>query len=596
MPTIGFLAGFTGIRTASFSSDRLGALDRLAAISANDPADLKFNSNTAVFRGKEGTSTVRGEMISRKMIRGRSLCCCAACIEGDVKTGSHWLEPVERAWERVTWRLRPITACEIHGLRLIEMPYPKGVSLIDFTPALERLLGRVLESERIPALFSERQHYLASRLGGKTHAAIDLLDDLEWHAAARLATLVGYSSLYPGRTRRKDVLEKDVDNTIADHGFEILKGGRSGFRRWVEQMIEGARSDPNRGFGLQSILGLLGQSLDRTNDEFWEPVKEEICTVAFAKLPMSATGHFMHRHPPKRMAHSIVSAAHEYDMSIKGMRHYLRRANIIGAETDAFMPDKVTFSADALPPRETVLDERLRPGRGGSDKRAMTITEAAAFLGIGMKYMAGCDFLLAERQNGRWRQFDRQKVSAVRDSMLAGAVSVDAVGPDEYGIEEIARRCHVTFAGLAGYLDDGRISWKGRIAGTQSLDGLLFRKAEIDRLQFPGEDGEIALRVAAEGVEFDKAVLYRLAKDGHLAARQVINGRGGRLGWVARQADVDALMNRIMRFDEVAAVLSLKKPQAKAALKKAGINPIFKDARVRTVLFWRSEVERHVLI
>ena len=84
------------------------------------------------------------------------------------------------------------------------------------------------------------------------------------------------------------------------------------------------------------------------------------------------------------------------------------------------------------------------------------------------------------------------------------------------------------------------------------MDGLLFRKAEIDRLQFPGEEGEIALRVAAEGVGFDKAVLYRLAKDGHLSARQVINGRGGRLGWVARQADVDALMNRIMRFDEVA--------------------------------------------
>ena len=107
-------------------------------------------------------------------------------------------------------------------------------------------------------------------------------------------------------------------------------------------------------------------ALDRTDDAFWEPVKDEICTVAFAKLPMSSTGHFMQRQPPKRMTHSIVSAADEYDMSIKGMRHYLRRANIIGAETDAFMPDKVTFSADALP---TAGDSSRRTATSGEGRQ-----------------------------------------------------------------------------------------------------------------------------------------------------------------------------------------------------------------------------------
>ncbi|EAS50791.1 hypothetical protein SI859A1_00916 [Aurantimonas manganoxydans SI85-9A1] len=594
LPTIHSLAGFLETRASFISSDRDGALELLARVSESRAADLKKNASRAIDRAKEGASTIRGEVVSRHLVRRSWWAGCAACIEEDLKNGPDWLEPVERAWERVTWRLRPITACDRHGLRLVEAPYPKGVAYNDFTRGLEKLLDHVLGSERILAPFSERQHYLSGRLTGAEHAPNDLLDDLEWHAAARLATLVGYSALYPGQVRRNGILEADIDNTIDDHGFDILKGGRAGFRTWVEEMIEDARVSRDRRFGLQSILGMLGESLDRTDDSFWEPVKDEICAVAFAKLPMSTTGHFLQRHPPKRMVHSIVSAAHEYDISVKSMRHYLRRANVIGPETDGLMPDKVTFPAKALPTRARLLTERLRPGRGGSPGRTLTVTETAAILGIGANYLTGCDFLLAERQNGLWRQFDRKKVLAMRDVMLAGAVSVDAAGPDECRIEEIARRCHVTFAALVGYHDAGRIAWKGRLVGSQSLDGLLFRKAEIDQLQSAMEEGEIALRIAAARVGYGKAVLCRLAQDGHLPARQVTNGRGGRLGWVARQADVEALMSRIMRFSEVAEALSMKKHQAKKALKQAGIEPIFEDAKIRTILFWRPEIGEYV--
>ena len=594
LPTIHSLAGFLETRASFLSSDRNGALEFLARVSASRAADLKKNATRGIDRAKEGASTIRGEVVSRHLVRRSSLAGCAACIEDDLENGPDWLRPVERAWERVTWRLRPITACDRHGLRLVEAPYPRGVAYNDFTRGLEKLLDHVLGSERIPAPFSERQQYLSARLTGAEHAPNDLLDDLEWHAAARLATLVGYSALYPGQVRRNGILEADIDNTIDDHGFDILKGGRAGFRAWVEEMIEDARVSRDRRFGLQSILGILGESLDRTDDAFWEPVKDEICAVAFAKLPMSTTGHFMQRHPPKRLVHSIVSAADEYEMSTKGMRSYLRRADIVGPETDALTPDKVTFPADALPPRETVIDGSLRPVRGGSPGRILTVTEAAAILGIGATYLTGCNFLLAKRQNGLWRQFDRKKVLAMRDAMLVGAVSVDGAGPDEYGIEEIARRCHMTFAALVEHLDAGRIAWKGRIAGTQSLGDLLFRKAEIDQLQSAMEEGEIALRIAAARVGYGKAVLCRLAQDGHLPALQLVNSRGGRLGWVARQSDVEALVTRIMRFSEVAEALSMKKNQAKKALREAGVVPIFEDAKIRTILFWRQEIEKHV--
>ncbi|NDV88600.1 hypothetical protein GTW51_18010 [Aurantimonas aggregata] len=339
---------------------------------------------------------------------------------------------------------------------------------------------------------------------------------------------------------------------------------------------------------------MLGECLDRTDDAFWEPVMDEICSVAFARLPMSSTGHFMQRRPPKRLVHSIVSAAEEYGLNVSGTRRYLRRADVIGPETDALPPDKVTFPADALPPRRKLLEQRHRPGEGLSTDGPVSVTEAAALLGIGAKYMAGCDFLLADRQNGRWRQFDQRKVASLRHAMLSGAVLVNEAGPEDYGIEEVARRCHVTFAALVGYVEAGEVSWKGRLAKSQSLEGLLFRKSEIYRILFPMEEGEIELRIAADRMGYDKGILYRLVKDGHLPARQRINGRGGPRGWVVRLADVETLMGQTMRFDEVAAALSMKKQQAKRALKADGIVPIFEDARVGTVLFWRQEVEQHL--
>ena len=86
---------------------------------------------------------------------------------------------------------------------------------------------------------------------------------------------------------------------------------------------------------------------------------------------------------------------------------------------------------------------------------------------------------------------------ALREARHSGAVWVDEAGPEEYGIDAIARRCHLTFRALVGYVEAGAISWWGRLAGTQSLDGLLFRKSDIYRVLLPVDEGEIALRIAA---------------------------------------------------------------------------------------------------
>ena len=127
MPTIHSLAGFLEARAGDIVGDRAGALQFLARVSENDLADLKRNATRTIDRDKEGgdSNSRRNRYCAICFVDPR-LCCCAACIEEDLEAGAEWLEPMERAWERVTWRLRPITACEIHGLRLSQLPYPKG--------------------------------------------------------------------------------------------------------------------------------------------------------------------------------------------------------------------------------------------------------------------------------------------------------------------------------------------------------------------------------------------------------------------------------------------------------------------------------------
>lgn len=68
---------------------------------------------------------------------------------------------------------------------------------------------------------------------------------------------------------------------------------------------------------------------------------------------------------------------------------------MIGPETDALPPDKVTFPADALPPRGKLLEQTQRPGEGLNTDGPVSVGEAAALLGIGadnLAYDPACNF------------------------------------------------------------------------------------------------------------------------------------------------------------------------------------------------------------
>ncbi|MBP0615760.1 TniQ family protein [Jiella mangrovi] len=531
------VCSFLETRPADLSRGREEGIERLARAGDVPTGMLQANS----IRQLPGSRVeIRGQILALNDIRGRTITFCPACLRDDLQ-GPDWLKEEERVRERLDWKLRPITACARHQVRLHELKPARQLHAIDVRQWFRWYVARhdtpPIEPET--CAFFDRQAYLRSRLLCVERLRIDILDEMPWYAAARLCSLVGHSDLYPGQIRKKETMLSDKDNLIADRGFEILREGRVGLQAWVDRMIEDARNDPTRGFGLQSILGDVGETLDEIDDPAYDGVKDAACVVAFQKLPLSVTGHFYQRRAPRRQVHSIMSASEETGMSWKVMRACLRTAGLIPYDMDGLTPDKITFAAELLPSKEAL--DRLRPRKGQSSRvdpgaPIMTIGEAAEFLGVGQKYLLNFDSLRRDdvrREGSRdWRIYDRHKLECLRDRLIGGAEEITNPDKDHVGIETAARHLHLPFPALVDHIDGGRIVWRGVLPSTHDLSGLIFRRKELLGVMAPvsenGPPDDMPVKEAAEIVRTRPRTIRALIAQGKISQRSVIHPANGR--------------------------------------------------------------------
>ncbi|NDW05863.1 TniQ family protein [Jiella pacifica] len=484
--TIAALCSFVGVRRTDVTSARAEAVDLVAYLGDVDPD--RFAANAIVPLGEQRYG-LRGEILNHNDLIAKDYRICPRCVEEDLD-GPDWLEPEERVPERLEWRIGRFTYCPTHGVAFVTIPLTAPRITANLTGVAASCLEYVRDRPELRNLpLSQRQHYLRDRLSGEMPASNAFLDVMPWYAVARMCELVGHADLWPGQTKRNPTALNDADQTVADHGFGILQAGRPGFLAWVDGLIEEARRDRTRNFGLQSILGALGQALNVSADPAYDAVKDAAVEVAFRKLPMTQSGHFFHRSPPRRLVHSIASASKEVGIPAPGLRTYLERAGIIAADTRDLKPDKVTFPAERLPDRDRLLALSMR-GRDWTpdDAEALEISRAADLLGIGPTFIRSYDDLLAddERPSGARRLYDRRKLEDLRNWLLSGCELVECAEPEHIGIEEIARRRHIPLSVVVRFLQERRIEWKGRIRGSEDLSAIVFLRDEIAGLCWSG--------------------------------------------------------------------------------------------------------------
>ena len=164
--------------------------------------------------------------------------------------------------------------------------------------------------------------------------------------------------------------------------------------------------------------------------------------------------------------------------------------------------------------------------------------------------------------------------------------------PDEAMItfEDCLRCLHVPVADLVGMVRDRRITWRGRIASTNGLAGLVFDRDEMRTLTAKAEDGGLSIVEAARHVGMHKTTLSYFLKVGALEWRKARNPHNGKMVTALLPETLDAFAASFVTLTALADELGTDKYALRQEIAATGVETACKDPGVRQVIYRVQEV------
>ena len=577
-PVRGFLR-YLGLNFSALVAGDPGAIGELAELT-NVPADaLQANA----IRRDGDAFTFRGQVMLRPTMRRSRYFACPVCLADDIAKSK--FPPECAVYGRAIWQFAPIRACPEHGIAL----QPVGEARLpsefhDFgrgvRPALEHLDRLVAQAVLIAP--SRAQTYLIGRFEGRTGTS-PWLDNLAWHAAARVCEMLGAVSLF-GRTVHLRTLTEADWHRAGDVGFGIAQSGEAGVRAFLSDLQATNPASWNAVDGAQAMFGRLYQWLEfgAPHADF-DPIRDVMFRHIVETTPIAAGETFLGRQVEHRSVHSIRTAAQETGRHPKTLRKILSAHGVIRQDDDASLDHHVRFDAAQT---QALLAHH---------EDAVSIKGIETYLNTGRvqaKILVEHGFLEPLRSHvGSQRRrptFATADLDRFLDALTDQAVPATDPAPPIFNIPGAAKRANCGAHEVIRLILDRKLGWVGRDTVVPGYLGVLVNANEVKRLVQDAPLNGLTARAIEKRLGTSTKVVVGLIEKGYLTTRTCINPINRCPVQIVDNAVFSAFDKKYILLSKMAKISETIPVVMKRNLRDAGIEPAIQRKEVGATFYFRE--------
>lgn len=559
-----------------------GAVNALSVLTETPPTALL---NGAI-RRKNQEYSLRGEQLSKSLLRRDRVYVCPVCLMDDVATSS--LSPELAAYGRTVWLLEPYRTCILHDLALPEVPAATGrFKTHDFSvvllPALSRLDELAASAIKRDATGLER--YLAARLEG-TIGTAPWLDELEFHAAAKTCEMLGLIAAH-GRTPNLRQLSSDDWHLAGGAGHAIALAGEEGIRTFLSDLQRTYPYTRAATEGPQAQFGRLYQWLAfGAKHTAYDPVRDLVGRHILETTALGPGDDLFGKPVDQRRLHSIRTASLDYDLHPKRLRKMLAVAGII-PDNHAAQPDARVYF-DAMAACE-FLDRA---------KDALTQKEVESYLNTGRvpaRLLEESGFIqpfLSNDVDGIGSHaFAREDLDAFMADLLRDAEPVTVWAASACDLPRAAKRANCGAMEIVRLILDRQLSWIGRRSDMSGYLSVLVDVTEVQRLVRGAPlDGFTAEMIGKE-LQANCRVGRALIDNKRLPKVQAVNPLNRCPVEIVPREAFEMFRQTYGTLFELARERGVHHLVLKAALRNAGVEPALHPETYHATFYRRADLE-----
>ena len=558
--------------------DTLSALARLV--------DAPLEALTAgAFRRAGNDSLLRGERLTKPVLRRAHLHVCPACLKEDVATAG--LAPEVAVYGRTTWLLAPIRTCPVHGLALVEAAVGNSSQTAhDFSLLVSPLVGDLdrLANGAVSRAPSGMETFLLDRLTGASGRFL-WLDRLEFYAAAKACEMFGALSLF-GPTPNLKCLSEDDWHAAGAAGFEICSKGVAGIRNFLSDIQHEHPYSKRATDGPQAIFGRVYQWLDcGAQDACFDPVRDILRTHIIETIPVGAGEKILGQTVDRRRLHSIRSATTEFGLHGKRLRKILALKGIIANGHDALPDNRVIFDAD----QAIGVLERIT--------NSVSLHDAGVYLNAGRAQVRLLEkngfitpFVSCDTDGIKGNLFTRRDLDAFLAELWKDAIPVAKAGAGMHNIPAVSKHAKCTAEEVLNLILCRKLARIERLEDVPGYLSVIVDADEIKRnVRGPELDGLTAEMIQKE-MRTSHRVVKALLENGLLTWRTVIHPIiRCPVGIVAR-TDFEAFQNDYVALFDLVKQRGRHQLKIKAELGAKGILPALEGKKYGATFYRRADL------
>ncbi|KQT62272.1 MULTISPECIES: hypothetical protein [unclassified Aureimonas] len=163
--------------------------------------------------------------------------------------------------------------------------------------------------------------------------------------------------------------------------------------------------------------------------------------------------------------------------------------------------------------------------------------------------------------------------------------------PGIYDIMETRAKAVCSVQEIVTLVLDGKLTWKGRLAGRHDYMALMLDPEEVRRLVRREEGGGLTMIAAAAFIGMSAKSVKKFADAGNLQTVVEVNAVNRCPQTVVVRASAEAFKSTYVSLFEVAKRFDLHFLRAKTMLEEAGIVPVFDPEKFLTTVYDKSRID-----
>jgi TniQ len=559
-----------------------GDASAVAKIAQKGGVDASELMAYAFVRGKGLKFEHRGEILTRLLMRRKTVAVCPVCLQADIAKAD--CKPHLAPYGRAIWQIDAIKTCPVHKVALaVVADDVTPSSLHDWAyyirPALGRLECLAANAERRQLSAFER--YVLARLDRGPGGA-PLLDGLELYVAIRTCELLGAVARF-GRKANLKTLSDDQWREAGDSGFAIASPGKARVFELLGDLQRTYARPRSGNQGPQAVLGRIYQILEfGAEDPAFDPVRAVIGEFISSSFPLGPGDTVFGQPVEARRLHSVWTLSRETGLHPKRLRKLLRAAKLVGDE-----------QADGVD-NNTVFDAEQGRSAISAAIGAMSLPKAGAYVNaprVHRQLLVEAGLLtphLPARAFGAVNKFAVDDLDEFLRRLTADARPVNKPRAGQVSLPSAAKRACCSAAEIVRMIFDRKLAWIGRLTSERGYLSVLVDVDEVREKTRGREHGGLTLREASIRMSTNDNVVRALIKAGHLRTFTTVNPIN-RCPQVAIQPEeIERFQKEYVSLFVLAAEKRRHFRRLKQELDASGIRPAF-DPRMIGASFYRRK-------